>query len=369
MGCVYRPRYTTKDGTLKVSTIYWLKYRDASGRLVRESSETDKRPEAKRLLMRREGASVEGRPTSPKATKVTVGELLDDLVTEYQANGRGEDRLAYSLAHLRPVFGHHRAMQVTTAAVNAYIVARQGEQAANATINRELAALKRAYALATQATPPKLYLRPYIPMLKEDNVRKGFFEREAFEAARRHLPEDLRPLVTVAYITGWRMADELFPMTWKQVDFAAGTLRLDVGETKNDDGRTFVMVGELRATLEAQRAATEALQRKKGAIIPWVFHRNGRPIRDLHKAWRLACQQAGCPGRIPHDLRRTAVRNLERAGVSRSAAMKMTGHKTESVYRRYAIVDEGMLREGAAKLAAYSGVALKPISLAPPSNA
>jgi hypothetical protein len=88
-----------------------------------------------------------------------VGELLDDLVAEYKANGRRDDRLAYSLAHLRPAFGHYRAMQVTTAAVNAFIVARQGEKAASATINRELAALKRAYSLATQATPPKLYLR------------------------------------------------------------------------------------------------------------------------------------------------------------------------------------------------------------------
>jgi integrase len=127
-----------------------------------------------------------------------------------------------------------------------------------------------------------------------------------------------------------------------------------VGNTKNDDGRTFVITPELRACLEAQREATEALQRTKGAVIPWVFHRNGRPIKDLHKAWRAACLDAGYPGRIPHDFRRTAVRNLERAGVPRSTAMKMTGHKTESVYRRYAIVDEVMLREGSEKLAAYS---------------
>jgi integrase len=84
-----------------------------------------------------------------------------------------------------------------------------------------------------------------------------------------------------------------------------------------------------------------------------VFHRNGKPIIDYYGAWDEACRLAGLPDRIAHDLRRTAVRNLERAGVPRSSSMKMTGHKTESVYRRYAIVDEAMLREGAEKLAAY----------------
>jgi integrase len=87
--------------------------------------------------------------------------------------------------------------------------------------------------------------------------------------------------------------------------------------------------------------------------LPWVFHRNGKPIKDYYGAWDEACRLAGLPDRIAHDLRRTAVRNLERAGVPRSASMKMTGHKTESVYRRYAIVDEAMLREGAEKLAAF----------------
>ena len=86
-------------------------------------------------------------------------------------------------------------------------------------------------------------------------------------------------------------------------------------------------------------------------MIPWVFHRHGRPLKSIRGAWVTASQRAGVPGRILHDLRRTAVRNLERAGVPRSVAMKMVGHKTEAIYRRYAIVDEAMLREAAEKLA------------------
>ena len=138
---------------------------------------------------------------------------------------------------------------------------------------------------------------------------------------------------------------------WRQVDFKASTIRLEPGTTKNREGRMFIMTPELRATLEEQRVRTETLQRKTGRIIPGVFHRNGKPIGSFRKAWATACKNAGVPGRIPHDLRRTAVRNLERAGVPRSVAMKMVGHRTEAIYRRYAIVDEAMLREGAEKLA------------------
>jgi integrase len=101
------------------------------------------------------------------------------------------------------------------------------------------------------------------------------------------------------------------------------------------------MTPDLRAPLEAQRAATDELQRKNDSIV----------LRGFRKAWRSACIAAGVPGRILHDFRRTAARNLERAGVPRSTAMRMVGHKTESVYRRYAIVDEAMLREGSEKLA------------------
>jgi integrase len=101
-----------------------------------------------------------------------------------------------------------------------------------------------------------------------------------------------------------------------------------------------------------QRAATDAFQRETRRIVPWVFHRDGEPILSFHHAWRRACREAGVPGRLFHDLRRTAVRNLERAGVPRSVAMKLVGHKTESVYRRYAIVAESDLREGVEKLAA-----------------
>ena len=127
------------------------------------------------------------------------------------------------------------------------------------------------------------------------------------------------------------------------MDIKAGWLRLEPGETKNRAGRNFPMTKRLRAVLKTQRERTIALERATDRIIPWVFHRQGKPIKSFRKAWTNACKAAGVPGRIPHDFRRTAVRNLERAGVPRSDAMAMVGHLTESIYRRYAISDEASL--------------------------
>jgi len=196
----------------------------------------------------------------------------------------------------------------------------------------------------------KVVRRPFIDLLQEHNARTGFFEREEFDTVRAHLPDDLQAVFTVAYLTGWRVKSELLTRQWAHVDFQSGWLRLEPGETKNTEGRQFPLTPALRAVLERQRARTLAVEKATRTIIPWLFHRTGRPIKSFRRAWLTACAAACLPGRIPHDFRRTAVRNLERAGVPRSTAMKMVGHKTESIYRRYAIADEAMLKEGAAKL-------------------
>jgi len=239
---------------------------------------------------------------------------------------------------------------ITTVEIREYITKRQDEKAKNATINRELAMLKRGFSLGLEAG--KITGKPKIPMLREDNVRTGFFEPAHFEALCTHLPAALQPVVTFAYLTGWRTQSEVLPLQWRQVDFTGGTVRLDPGTTKNGEGRVFPMTLELRALLLAQRAATDAAQRAHGSIIPHVFHRSGRPILFFHKAWRNACKAAGVPGRILHDFRRTAVRNLVRSGIAERVAMQMTGHKTRSVFERYNIVSEGDLTDAAAKLAA-----------------
>jgi integrase len=179
-----------------------------------------------------------------------------------------------------------------------------------------------------------------------------------------NLPTALRPVIQFAYHTGWRVHDEVLPLEWRQVDFAAGEVRLDPGTTKNRAGRVIHMSAELRQVLEAQHVEHERLK-KSGVIFPFVFFREvakgrggeKRPkrITSFNKAWRNACRLAGCPGKIPHDLRRTAVRNFVRAGIPERVAMQMTGHKTASVFARYNIVSDGDLREAAAKMNVAAG--------------
>jgi integrase len=324
-----------------------------SGRKFRETIRSPRREDAVRALKQREGEVARGITPAIQAERLSFEDMAKDLIRDYEINGRRSlGRAKQSVEPLTDFFSGWRAVTITTDQIRRYVDHRQRADYANATINRELAALKRMFRLAAEAKLLSHDHVPAIPMLKEAAPRKGFFEREQFETLRSHLPEHLKPVVTVAYVTGWRIRSEVLPLEWRQVDFSAETLRLEPGTTKNDEGRMFVMTPELRAALEAQRKVTDALEDKTDKVVSSVFHRQGRRLKGFRKAWLSACQAAGVPGRLPHDLRRTAVRNLERAGVSRSVAMKMVGHKTESIYRRYAITSEADLREAARKLAA-----------------
>ena len=249
--------------------------------------------------------------------------------------------------YLLPLFGTRLASSIATTHVRKFTRQRQEAGATNAEINRELAALKRAFSLGMK--DGKLMSQPYIPMLKENNVRKGFFEREQFERVQKHLPQYLRPIVLFAFITGWRIQSEILALQWRQVDFETGRMMLEPGTTKNDEGRVFPFTDELRQLLQDQLKVTRTLQREEGIVIPWVFHRKGGQVKSFYKAWHTACHKAGLPGKIPHDFRRTGVRNLVRAGVPERVAMQMTGHKTRSIFERYNIVSESDL-ENAAKL-------------------
>jgi integrase len=234
-----------------------------------------------------------------------------------------------------------------------YASLRLEEKAAPATVNRELAALRAGYRLGLDND--MIVAMPRIKLLPENNARKGFADGKQVEAICRHLTPDLADAVRFMFYTGWRSRSEVLPLKWAQVDFAGGFVRLEPGTTKNNEGRAFPLIPELRALLERRQAITRRCERAQARIIAHVFHRYGRPIKSLRRAWMTACRKAGLPGLLPHDLRRSAVRNLERSGVSRSVAMRLTGHKTEAVYRRYAIVAENDLREAGTKLAATLG--------------
>jgi integrase len=201
---------------------------------------------------------------------------------------------------------------------------------------------------------------------------KGFLERdqvaricaalEATETAAdaRTKAGELANVVRFAFATGWRTASEVLPLEWRQIDWKGRSVRLDAHTTKNGEAREFPFTAQLETILTAQLVEHEKLK-KAGTVCPYVFHRAGERIRSIRKAWATACAAAGCPGALVHDLRRSAVRTFERAGVPRSVAMSIVGHKTESIYRRYAIVDESMQREAAARLDAFTS-ALPPAS-------
>ncbi len=260
------------------------------------------------------------------------------------------DRAERAIRNLEDFFGLSRALDITKDQITRYIVSRQEVPIAPATIAYELAILKRMFTIAIEAD--KLDRRPNIPHIEIHNVRKAFFDESEFRKVLGFLPEDIQPVVEFCYLTGWRIG-EVRPLHWAQIDWNEKTIRLHPGTTKNDEGRVFPFGGlpALESLLLRQRERTRTVERTTSQIVSWVFHRNGRPIKSFYKAWQKACETAGIPGRWVHDFRRSAVRRLEKAGVPRSQAMVLTGHKTESMYRRYAIVSEADLSHAVSKLA------------------
>lgn len=334
----------------KRGNIFWIKYY-RYGKPYRESTRSAKEADAKRLLKKREGEISDGKLPGVYFDRVRFDELAKDFLADYRIDQKKSlDKAGRSVRHLQKTFGDMRVTDITTPKINAYIEERKAEDAANATINRELAALKRMLNLGARQTPPKVDRVPYIPMLQENNVRKGFFEHGGYLALRKALPGYLRGLVTFAYKEGWRVS-EIINLTWTQVDLEQGIVRLEVGDSKNKAGRTVYLDEE-----EKEIFRTQWTQRIKGEkLTPYVFPgRDGKSkIKDFRTAWSNACERAHLGKRLFHDFRRTAVRDMVRSGIPERVAMTISGHKTRSVFDRYNIVSDTDLREAAAKRLAY----------------
>ena len=347
--------------------IWWIKYY-RNGKYFRESTKTSKKMVAQKILNRREGEIAEGKAPSVEFERVSFDSLAQGIIQDYKINGKKSlVRAERSVRHLGSYFGGMKAVQISTPSINNYILKRLGSGAANASINRELSALKRMLNLGAKQTPPLVNRVPHIPMLKENNIRKGFFEHDGFLALRDALPSYIRGLVTFAYKTGWRDT-EISSLTWRQVDMKQGIVCLNVGETKNDDGRTVFLDEELKAIFREQ-----FLNRNLGC--QYVFAHDGQRIKDFRVAWNKACRETGlgygyktdkkyveewknrlAAGPIMHDFRRTAVRNILRSGVSERVAMMISGHKTRSVFDRYNIVSLHDLKEAARKQESYLNI-------------
>jgi len=333
-------RKSDGSGTIYLrGNIWWVKIR-VDGRPVYESSDSTKKSDAIKLRDKMLARRARGEISGGSPDRVLIGELLDDLI---KSDVKESTRYIYEKViekSIRPFFGKTRAARLSTAMLEEYRQKRVAQGAKDSTVNREMAVLRSAFYKGKRRTPPKVNQLPYFPVVSENNIRRGFLSDAQYVCLRNELPEELKPIFVTAYVTGMRKS-ELLGIQWDQVDFEAGFIVLQTGETKNGDGRGApITEGDMRDLL--QRAKNERDRNWPGC--PWVFSRRGEKIRDFKASWKVACERAGLPDLHLHDLRRTAVRNMRRAGIPQVVRMKISGHRTDSMERRYNIVDAEDLR-------------------------
>jgi len=385
------------------SAVWWVKFY-VRGIARRESSHSTDRKAAEKLLKRRL-AEVETK-TYITRTNVKVDELIADLLAEYRQQGRKSIETAKWRweKHLEPFFRKLPADDLNTDLAQRYCAKREAQRASGASINRELAILKRAFHLAMRRTPPKIRACPEMPTYKESAPRTGFLEDAQYTPLAMECSKVglwLRALLTTAYSFAFRKG-ELLSLLVKQIDLANGTIRLATGTTKNGEGRVIVMTREVSTLLTACIIGKQPddfvftrpdKKRKNGTLV------KGKPVKGFRKIWATVCCSVGvgqlvcrdchaeakaedkesrkpivippptdengrCPdcgrtwkrdqlkyvGLMVHDLRRSGVRNLRRLGVQESVAMRISGHKTRSVFERYNIVDGADLADAASRL-------------------
>jgi len=308
----------------------------------------------------REGV-YEGHKPRVKETVYTVADLWDIYLRNYRNRGGKDDgRLEIAWNHLKPLFEKKLVAEVSTALIEQYIAERQAQGLQNATINRECAALRAAFIRGTKVTPRMVTSLPAFPSrLPENPPRKGFITDKEYAVLVKNAKELwLRALIACAYSFGFRKA-ELLNLHVRQVDLFDRWIELEEGTTKNGEAR------KVKMTPEAFELLSACCQGKKPD--DFVFMRADKQhVCDPRKEWYDLCVRSGLGHWVPakrkngkefnayrglnlHDFRRSAIRNMTRRGVSETVAMKISGHKTISVFKRYNIVDERDL-EQASKL-------------------
>jgi integrase len=335
----------------KRGRLWWLKYHRL-GKPYQESSGTDDKAKAENLLTRRLGAIAEGTFRGLAPGRTTISELCGLVIQDYEyVKHRSTGHVRWrSEKHITPLVGAIKANEFGNAHLKFYVSSRRASGAQDSTINRELAIIRRGFTLAYEQDPPLVAKPIKIANLRENEARQGFIEHAQYLELLRCLPPHLKALFVVGYHVGNRLG-ELRNLLRVQVDLKAKEIRLTGQQTKNKEPRTLPIYGDMGIWLELQQAELEQAHPN----CKYFFHTRGHRVGCHLKGWREACAAAGLPNLRFHDLRRSAVRNMERAGVPRKQAMKITGHKTESVYSRYDIVSAKDMKAAGSKLEHYFG--------------
>ena len=344
---------------------YWQIRWSVDGKPKEKSTgSTDRRVAEKQLATIQAQLGVPGAYTDPSTKRTTFGDMVAVLRDDYKRHHRrsltvkvvdGQEvyggTCESSIKRLTSFFGGWRALAIDVVAIGHYWDTRLAAPYHNAegSLGNDVRILKRMIRLARRAgLLPATYAIPDFEIPDPQNAREGYFEADDFRAVLAELPEPLRPVMEFCYLTGWRVAKEVLPLTWDRVDFKQGTVRLARYTTKNKDARVFPfdVVPALGTLLERQRAHTKATERRLSMVIPWVFHRNGQPIKSYKDAWWAALERAARDahgvivrpkllGSYVHDFRRTANLNLEAAGVTQERRMELLGQKTASINSDY----------------------------------
>lgn len=327
------------------------------GKEIREKAGDDE--EAARKLLKRKLKEKERETfVTPQERRVIVAELLDARETYLTNKGAKSNSWRSHISVIRQHFGLDRAAAITADRLERFVAEERAAHKAPATIKNELLELRAAYRLAVKQKRLNQHSVPYFPMPTVSNTRKGYFEPEEFAGFVQHLPAHYADVARFAYATGWRKG-EIVGLTWEQIDHAAHEARLYDSDTKNGEGRTLALDGDAWDLIERRWQARAYTHRrtKQTHVSPLVFHRKGRPIGDMRKTWDKALEAAGLPTdrahrKLFHDFRRTAARDMVRAGVPQSVAMSITGHKTVSMFLRYKITSGDEQREALARTTA-----------------
>lgn len=342
-------------GIYRRGRTWWLTYTDADGRPIRESAKTRDEKEARRLLREKVGQREAG-TLVVRASHVIVDELLDAAIADYEVRGRRTTSDARKRrAHLLEFFKGRRVQQVRDSEVVEYVRRRKAAGAENGTVNRELALLRKALRMGVKAR--RVVLIPNVTMLAEAAPRRAFFTAVEFARLLPCLAVELKPACTFAYMVGWRR-EEILALEWDHVDLEAREITLPAALSKNAEGRTIRLADDLRELIERQAA-------ERPASCRFVFHRNGRRIRDFRESWLNALVAAQLEGKLFHDFRRTAVRNMVRSGIPERVAMQISGHKTRDVFQRYNITSGDDLDAAAVRISSSYRAGALTVSLTP----